>query len=50
MPLAKDNLHYFLAEGASVAIVEDDIELSPPVEVEKDEEEKGDCGNTKNKD
>ena len=39
MPPTEDDLHHSLAKVALVAIVEDDVELSPPVEVEKEKEE-----------
>ena len=40
----EDNLHHSLFKIAPVAVVEDDIEPLPPVEVEKDKGEKEDKG------
>ena len=44
MPSAEDNLHCSFAKNAPISIVEDKVELSAPVEVEKEKIEKGKKG------
>ena len=44
MPSAKDNLHRSLTESAPISVVEDKVEPSPPVEVEKEKTKKGKKG------
>ena len=41
MPSAKDDLHHSLAESAPISVVEDKVESSLPMEVEKEKTEKG---------
>ena len=44
MPSMEDNLYRFLAKSAPVIVVEDEVELLPAVEVEKEKTEKAKKG------